>query len=221
MITEKETSRCQQSILDCFNILALLQGFAILAHVDVASGFEVENPGATPHKKDVICHPALLGIELKHAASPITYADGDPDGERVKMGRERIARLKLGSKQNLARVLNSDAHALAMLGRNAVNANRVTRYKMEAPSFEGLRIALEDADARVQIEDLIPAAVPHVLGMHIDGGFLSGQIIHFSPNLNCIIGGRGTGKSTAFEGVRCLVGGSSSSGVVELRSLAR
>ena len=196
-------------------MLEPLHGFAILAHVDVASGFEVENAGASPHKADVLCHAALVGIELKHAASPISYADGDPDNGRVQMGRERISRLKLGSKQNLARVLNSDAHALTMLGRNAASASRVTRYKMEAPSFDGLRIALEDADARVRIEDLIPQAVPHVLGMHMDGGFLSGQIIQFSPNLNCIIGGRGTGKSTAFEGVRCLVDDTSESSVVD------
>ena len=39
----------------------------------------------------------------------------------------------------------------------------------------------------------------------MDGGFLDKQVIRFSPNLNCIIGGRGTGKSTTFEGVRCLI----------------
>jgi hypothetical protein len=39
------------------------------------------------------------------------------------------------------------------------------------------------------------------------------QAIHFSPNLNCIVGGRGTGKSTAFEAVRCLSGRPSGSDV--------
>ena len=121
------------------------------------------------------------------------------------MGQERISRLKLGSKQHLARVLNSDAHALAALGRNAENARKVTRYKMDSPTFDALRIALEDADARVRIEDQIPHAIPRVLGLYIEGGFLNKQIIQFSPNLNCIIGGRGTGKSTTFEAVRCLI----------------
>ena len=36
-----------------------------------------------------------------------------------------------------------------------------------------------------------------------------------SQNLNCIIGGRGTGKSTAIEAVRCLVGHESESTVVD------
>jgi len=209
------TSRCQQAILDCLNLLQPLGGFGILAHVDVQSGFEIEVPGASPHKFDVLCHPALLGIELKLATSTISYAEGDPIADRVRMGRERIKRLKLGSKQNLARVLNSDAHGLQTLGRNAANVTRVTRYKMEAPSFEGLRIALEDADARVRIEDQIPQAVPKIIGIHIDGGFLSGEVIHFNSNLNCIIGGRGTGKSTAIEAVRCLVGHESESSVVD------
>lgn len=211
----KDTSRCKHSILDCLNLLQPLNGFAILAHVDIASGFETDNPGGSPHKADVLCHPALLGIELKDATSPISYADGDPDAERARMGRERIGRLKLGSKQFLARVLNSDAHTLNALGRNATNQKRVTRYKMDLPSFEGLRVALEDADARVRIEEQIPQAVPRILGVHMDGGFLSGQVMQFSSNLNCIIGGRGTGKSTAFEAVRCIAGDASDSKVID------
>lgn len=101
----KETSRCKHSLLDCLNVVQSLGGFGVLAHVDIPSGFETDNPGGSPHKADVLCHPTLLGIELKHATSPISYADGDPDAERARMGRERIKRLKLGSKQSLARVL--------------------------------------------------------------------------------------------------------------------
>ncbi len=49
----------------------------------------------------------------------------------------------------------------------------------------------------------------------MDGGFLTGQGIQFSPNLNCIIGGRGTGKSTTFEAIRCLTGQSGTGDVVD------
>jgi DNA repair ATPase RecN len=201
----KNTSRCQQSMLDCLNIAEGFGGFCMLAHVDGPGGYEVVVPGASPHKADVISHPALLGIELKSAASVVSYSTTDTDSGRASLGEQRIARLQLGQKQYLARVLNSDAHALSALGRNAMQARRVTRYKLDQPTFAALRIALQDADARVRIEDLIPAAVPQVVGMHLDGGFLSGQSIRFSSNLNCIIGGRGTGKSTTFEGVRCLL----------------
>jgi histidinol phosphatase-like PHP family hydrolase len=210
-----QTSRCQESILDCLNMLASLGGFGVLAHIDIRSGFEIENPGGSPHKMDVLSHPALLGVELKHATSTISYSDNDPEPQRVQMGRERIRRLNLGTKQNLARVVNSDAHTLETLGRNAANALRVTRYKMDSPSFNGLRVALGDAGSRVRIEDDVPESVPRILGMHVDGGFLTGQVIQFNPNLNCIVGGRGTGKSTAFEAARCLIGIPSESKVVD------
>jgi ABC-type lipoprotein export system ATPase subunit len=86
---------------------------------------------------------------------------------------------------------------------------------MDRASFDALRIALEDSDARVRIEDHIPIAVPHVLGVQIEGGFLDAQQVHFNANLNCIIGGRGTGKSTMFEAVRCLTGESSDSPLLD------
>ncbi|MDD5259482.1 MAG: AAA family ATPase [bacterium] len=203
------TSRCQQSILECLNITETLGGFCVLAHIDTPTGYDHIVPGASQHKYDVLCHGALLGIELKEATSEISYSKGDPDPERAKIGRERITRLKLGLRQNIARILNSDAHELEFLGHNAQSASKVTRYKMDTPTFEALYIALTDADARVRLEDLIPQSVPRVIGLHIDGGFLHEQVIHFSPNLNCIIGGRGTGKSTAFEAVRCLIGNTS------------
>jgi ABC-type lipoprotein export system ATPase subunit len=211
----KDTCRCKHSLLDCLNLLHSLGGFGMLAHVDGESGFEAENPGGSPHKTDVLCHPSLLGIELKHASSPISYASGDPDLERARMGRERIKKLKLGSKQFIARVLNSDAHGLDALGRNAANQKRVTRYKMDSPSFDALRLALEDADARVRIEEHIPQAVPRILGLRMEGGFLAGQTMQFSANLNCIIGGRGTGKSTAFEAIRCIARDGSDSKVID------
>jgi len=209
------TSRCKNAIVDCLNLLQSLGGFGILAHVDGPSGFETENPGASPHKLDVLCHAALLGIELKKASSPISYAEGDPDAGRVQAGKARIERLGLGEKQFLARVLFSDSHTLKMLGHNAAGDRKMTRVKMDAPSFDALRIALEDSDARVRVEDLVPPTIPQILGVRFTGGFLDGQAIHLSPNLNCIIGGRGTGKSTAFEALGCLSGTPTGSSVID------
>jgi len=73
---------------------------------------------------------------------------------------------------------------------------------MEVLSFDSLCVALMDGVARVRLEDLIPASVPHFVGMKLEGGFLRDQVVHFSPNLTCIIGGRGAGKSTMLEALR-------------------
>lgn len=197
-------SRCNQSMFECLEECQRLKGFCILAHVDSDKGFEKEVPGASPHKADVIAHPALLGIELKQATSDVSYSEDDPDNGRKNMGGQRIVRLNLGLRQFLARVMNSDAHSLDALGKNAQGDRRVTRVKMNAPSFSALRVGLEDAEARVRIEAQIPFSIPYVVGIHMEAGFVADQTIHLSPNLNCIIGGRGTGKSTSLEAIRCL-----------------
>lgn len=75
----------------------------------------------------------------------------------------------------------------------------LTRFKLNELSFDAFRIALADAEARVRAVASIPRAIPRILGMHITGGFLDSQVYHFSDNLNCFIGGRGTGKSSALK----------------------
>ncbi len=208
-------SRCSNGVVDILNFVAEGRGFAVLAHVDGGKGLETEVPGSPPHKRDIICHPALLGIELKRGDSEVSYSDLDPDADRKLLGRHRIEALGLGKRQYLARLLNSDSHTLAALGRNAAGDRKVTRYKMQEVTFDALRLALQDSDARVRIEEEVPARVPVIRALAMDGGFLSGQGINFSPNLNCIIGGRGTGKSTTFEAIRCLTGQSGTGDVVD------
>lgn len=208
-------SHCSNGMFECLEKLKAVGGFAVLAHVDGGKGLETVVPGNPPHKKGIVGHAALLGIELTNATSDVSYSENDPNADRKSLGRARIEALKLGQSQFLARVLNSDSHTLTSLGRNAANQKKVTRYKMQELSFDSLRMALEDADARVRIEDEIPAAVPLVRGISLEGGFLDGQYIHFGPNLNCIIGGRGTGKSTTFEAIRTLTGQGGTSEVVD------
>lgn len=207
-IADRRTNRCrcQNGALQCLNMIADEGGFAILAHVELAGAFESNMPRFTPGKLDILCHRALEGIEVTRADCPIIYTDQDVDKDRRAVAVERINRLQLGSQQFLARVLNSDAHSLGAVGRNANRDQRITRYKMEVPSYEGLHLALGTADTRVRIEETVPAIVPIIEGVEFQGGFLDGAAIRFSPNLTCIIGGRGSGKSTAFESI-CLVGG--------------
>ena len=208
-------SRCTTAMAECLTLLADVGGFGILAHVDADGGLERAMPGASPHKLDILCHSALLGIELKSATSEIAYSDEDPEQSRAGIGKARIDKLGLSKNQCLARVLNSDSHTLAALGRNADGDRRITRFKMDRPSFSALRLALQDADARVRLEEKIPRSIPQIVGAAFDGGFLDAQRVHFSRNLNCIIGGRGAGKSTLFEGARCLARRPSDSNVLD------
>jgi ABC-type cobalamin/Fe3+-siderophores transport system ATPase subunit len=209
--------RCQTGALQCLELIAAEGGFGVLAHVELDGAFEANMPGSTPAKLDILCHPALEGFEVTRSDCPILYDRDDVDADRKNAAVQRIRRLNIGSEQYLARILNSDAHTLNAVGRNANRDQRITRYKMEAPSFEGLLLAFKTADTRVRIEEGLPPIVPMVQGVHFQGGFLDGEAINFSPNLTCIIGGRGSGKSTAFESV-CLIGGPPSAEITVIDS---
>ena len=75
--------------------------------------------------------------------------------------------------------------------------------KMSTVSIDGLRQAFLDPDSRIRLATE-PPPEDHVefVAMAWEGGFLNGSGIHFNENLNVLIGGRGTGKSTVIESLR-------------------
>lgn len=75
--------------------------------------------------------------------------------------------------------------------------------KMSALSVEGLRQAFLDPESRIRLHS-DPAPEPHAefIAMAWEGGFLDGTRLHFNGNLNVLVGGRGTGKSTVIESLR-------------------
>lgn len=52
----------------------------------------------------------------------------------------------------------------------------------------------------------MPIQPQKIISLKIDGGFLGKQQFRFSDGLNCIIGGRGTGKTTVLEFIRYALG---------------
>ncbi len=75
--------------------------------------------------------------------------------------------------------------------------------KMSEISTEALRQAFLDPNSRIRLNS-DPQPEPHAefLAMTWEGGFLDGTRLHFNENLNVLIGGRGTGKSTVIESLR-------------------
>lgn len=117
------------------------------------------------------------------------------------------------SRRQPAYVMSSDAKSLR-LGDDGIPKPNSIGYrhswlKMSAPSIEALRQAFLDHDSRVRLQDARPSDVerhPRLVSVSIKGAaFLEDQTIQFSPNLNCVIGGRGSGKSSLLEYLRfCL-----------------
>ena len=75
--------------------------------------------------------------------------------------------------------------------------------KMSEVTIEGLRQAFLDPESRIRLQtDPVPEDHAEILSLTWDSGFLAGTKIHFNPNLNVLVGGRGAGKSTVIESLR-------------------
>jgi energy-coupling factor transporter ATP-binding protein EcfA2 len=79
--------------------------------------------------------------------------------------------------------------------------------KMSNVTLEGLRQAFLDPVSRIRlVTDPSPEEHTEFIAITWQGGFLDGAAIHLNENLNVLIGGRGTGKSTIVESVRYVLG---------------
>jgi energy-coupling factor transporter ATP-binding protein EcfA2 len=211
----KDRQACLDSMAQCLAYATESDGFGICAHVDGEAGLQAAHPKYDAFKQEILNSGNLLGIEITQAANSDWFSDLDSDVDRRNCATIRRNHLGHESEVSLATVMGSDSHTLSAVGKNANNQKRLTRFKMDTLSFEALRIALLDCAARVRLEELIPLSVPHFIGLKLEGGFLRDQIVHFSNNLTCIIGGRGAGKSTMLESLRVATGNGSENPIID------
>jgi ABC-type lipoprotein export system ATPase subunit len=95
-----------------------------------------------------------------------------------------------------AEVEGCDAKNLDDIGKG-----KTCYLKIGAFSFDAVKFALIDYASRVT--NALPVyRHSHIKKIHFDGGTLAGQTIHFSPELNALIGIRGSGKSSILEVLR-------------------
>ncbi|MBI1902921.1 MAG: AAA family ATPase [Planctomycetia bacterium] len=103
-------------------------------------------------------------------------------------------------------ILTFDAHCLEDLAR----ADRVTHLKMTRLGLSGLKDALAFPETRIRFPEALPdPPSPRLCGIQIVGGphaFFAELTIAFAENLNCLIGARGSGKSTVVEALRYVFG---------------
>jgi hypothetical protein len=199
-----DNTRTAKSMADTIAEVERLGGICIAAHIDRdKTGFEAFATGFQNWKKDIITSPGLYGLETDSTDALLWYSDHDtgPTGvERKKIFSAREQVPTLSARHHLAHVQGSDAHAMKRFEHQ--NPSKPwTRIKLAELSFGAFRVALIDPTARVRASASVPLSVPRICGIAITGGFLHGEKIHFSDNLNCLIGGRGTGKSTAIRAI--------------------
>lgn len=175
----------------CNEVINFIQdkgGICIGAHAlssnGVLSGY-TEQP-----RMETFTNPKLLVIEILGARSDLTgFAKNAINGLDPNYKRERL----------IATINSSDSDSLDKVG------SRATYIKMSSITVEGLREAFLDWESRIRLkEELEKEKYAVIIGARWEGGgcFLNDQVVHFNKNLNAIIGGKGTGKSTIIETLR-------------------
>ena len=209
---EEDASRNLHTLVSVREFLSSVDaagGVAVPAHVGRdGTGFLARV--SSQIEEAIFMSPSLRAVEVEssHQGDWYSAADsGEGASRRTEVLQRREAGLGPVAGPRLAKLMFSDAHSLEQVGRDRSGADRVTRIKMSEPGFTAFRTALADPDARIKLEANLPSNYPRIVGVRMFGGFLDGQEIAFSPNLTCLIGGRGTGKSTAVESIRCTCAG--------------
>lgn len=95
-----------------------------------------------------------------------------------------------------AEVEGSDCKAIDQIGRGESCYLKIGEF-----SFEAVKYALLDYSNRIAVE---PKTYnhSHIQSVSFDGGVLDGKTINLSPEMNTLIGIRGSGKSSILETIR-------------------
>jgi DNA repair ATPase RecN len=112
-----------------------------------------------------------------------------------------------GRLHNIPVLLPLDAHSIEDLART----DKHCYVKMTDVSFDGLRAALKMPHTRIRFKNDLPTPPsPALIGLTLSSsggeGFFQSAILPLSENLNCIIGPRGSGKSTLIDALRYVFG---------------
>jgi len=111
-----------------------------------------------------------------------------------------------GAHRWIPTVLTYDAHSVEQLSRS----ERITYLKMTNLGLKGLKDALKFPDTRIRFPENLPTPPsPSLRGIRINGdenSFFEDITVAFAENLNCVIGVRGSGKSTLVEALRYVFG---------------
>lgn len=176
----------KKSFNEVVEIIHEEKGLAIPAHVDQARGLFCEQEGTT--LKKCLDSNGLLAMQVCNSEfqKPQLYSD---------------------LKMKLTEIAGSDSHHPETIGKN------YTWVKMEKPNLEALRLALHDGEDGIIRSDAIGNSPNEIHNrffiefIEIFNGSKAGRgpdslKVNFSPWLNAIIGGRGSGKSSLIEYMR-------------------
>jgi len=199
--TTGSSGLCQKEFVDVLATVHEQGGISIAAHVTNDKGLLRQLTGQSRIR--AWRSTDLLAIQIPGPVDDLPQADRDivrnrnPDHQREQAAADDLAVAVVNAKDVVEATDLEDRAATCWI-------------KMSEVSVEGLRQAFLDPGSRIRLNppegELEQDEHTELVAIAWEGGFLDGQAIHFNPNLNVLIGGRGTGKSTVVESIRAVLG---------------
>ncbi|MDR0424226.1 MAG: AAA family ATPase [Clostridiales Family XIII bacterium] len=189
---ENENGRCGFGLNDTIKKLEAYTGkdfFLVFAHVEQGGGLWNELDGGRL-------------LELGQSA-PF---------RRRALGFQKVRTYdSKGKSQKSVKGWLKDAYPAELEGSDPKAAGQIGKgkacyLKLGAFTFEAVKFALIDHEARVRLESIPQCGHSYIRQISFEGGTLDGRQICFSPELNTFIGIRGSGKSSVLEAMRYALG---------------
>jgi len=176
-------------------------GITVAAHVTGKGGLLMKLSGQA--RINAWCSPHLQAIQIPGQAANLPQnirpivENSNPDYCRSHPAGDRLGVAVLNAK-DIGEIKDLD------------HPSATCMIKMSEISIEGLRQAFLDPDSRIRLNpasrDVEMEEHSELIALAWEGGFLDGAALHFNTNLNVLVGGRGTGKSTIIESIRAVLG---------------
>ncbi len=199
MDTDPSSKLSSKSFCDILEIVTQRGGIAIAAHATNESGIFRRLSGAPCIQ--AWRHPYLLALQI-----PGSVAELPPDKKQIITNKNPEYRRTPARGDDLAlAVINARDVASP---EDLDDPTSSSYIKMSEVTIEALRQAFLDPDSRIRLGKDRPQEPKHseLVAVAWEGGFLDGLAVHLNENLNVLVGGRGTGKSTLIESIRYALG---------------
>jgi len=157
-------------------------GLAVAAHIDRPRGLlELK---VADHLRRTLLDPCMSAVEIVDTTTAQQIAN--------KVGTERSLACLRGSDATLP---GKNIHVVAGIG------SRRTWVKAARPDLVGIKHALADPDLRIRLDEPQPPTHPWIQSVSVLGTFMR-ESFYLAPDLNCLLGGTGAGKSLVLESIR-------------------
>lgn len=178
---EHENTRCNKDLagtIECLNSYSK-DYFILMAHIEQKSGFLKE------------CNGGLIGSLSKNS-----WFKNKVLGFQKGRTRDKMKQLEEWMGYSLPYIEGSDCKSIDQIGKG-----NKTYIKIGDGNFDSVVLAFKDYQNRIS---LVAKDYNHgyIKSVEFIGGKMNNQKIYLSPELNSLIGIRGSGKSSIIEAIR-------------------